>query len=171
MEIWILIPFFIVLGLGLLLTSVGLFGNIVVFGSIVGYAILTGFWSIGFKELLILGILYGTGELLEYVFTMIGVRWLGASRLAGWMAILGTIAGAMVGGAIFWVVGVVAGGFIGAILGALITELIIKGNIGLAFKAGLGAFLGKTGSIFVKLVIAVIMIMYVLRIISYRPGI
>lgn len=167
MEIWILIPFYALLLIGFFLTAVGLFGNHVIFWSIVVYSIITGFFPIGIKQLLALGILYGLGELLEYILTLMGVKWLGASRIAGWTAILGTIVGAMYGGAMFWVVGVVIGGFVGAMLGAFVTELIIKNNIGLALKAGLGAFLGKTGSIFLKLVIAVIMIVYVLKIVSF----
>lgn len=152
MEIWINIPFFSVLVLGLVITAIGLFGNIIIFGAILVYAFLTGFYPIGLKELLLIGFLYCIGEFLEYVVTLLGVKWLGASRIAGWMAILGTIIGVMAGGVI--------GGFLGAFLGALITELIVKGEILPALKAGLGAFIGKTGAIFVKLCIAIIIIIY-----------
>lgn len=160
MEVWLDIPFFGVLFLGLFLTVIGLFGNIIIFGAVLLYAFLTGFYPIGLRELLVIGLLYGTGEFLEYVFTILGVRWLGASRLAGWMAILGTIIGAMTGGMLLWGLGVVIGGFIGAFLGVLLTELIVKGEIGPAIKAGLGAFIGKTGAVFVKLCIAIIMVIY-----------
>lgn len=163
MELWITIPFFGILLLGLFITAIGLFGNVVIFGSALLYAFLTGFYPIGMRELLVIGLLYGTGELLEYVFTLLGVKWLGASRISGWMAILGTMIGAIYGGMLMWGIGVVIGGFLGAILGALITELIVKGKIGPALKAGLGAFIGKAGAVFVKLAIAIIMIIYIMR--------
>lgn len=166
MEIWILIPLYVFVAIGLFLTAAGLFGNTVVYVSILIYSILTGFTPVGWGDLLVITLLYLSGELLEYVFTLLGVKWLGASRLAGWMAILGTIIGATFGGAVFWVVGIIVGGFIGAMLGALITELLIKKNIGLGIKAGFGAFLGKAGSMFVKLIIAIIMVVYLVKVIS-----
>ena len=165
MELWFLIPLFFMLLIGVGLTAVGLFGNTVVFISIVIYALLTGFYPIGLRELVIIGLLYGLGELLEYVFTLLGVRWLGASRASGWVAILGTIIGAIIGGTVMPGIGIIIGGFLGAILGALITELIIKGKIGPALKAGFGAFLGKTGAMFVKLAIAIIIIVYTYKVI------
>lgn len=152
MELWINIPFFGILVLGLLITAIGLFGNIIIFGAVLLYAFLTGFCPIGLKELILIGLLYFIGEFLEYIVTLLGVKWLGASRAAGWMAILGTIIGVMTGGVI--------GGFAGAFLGALITEFIVKGEILPALRAGLGAFIGKTGAIFVKLCIAIIIIIY-----------
>lgn len=163
MDIWITIPFFIILLVGLILTAVGLFGNIVVFGAAILYAFLTGFHPIGIKELLIIGLLYGSGELIEYVFTLMGVKWLGASRASGWMAIVGTLIGATFGGSILWGTGIIIGGFLGAMLGALITELIIKGEIIPALRAALGAFIGKTGAMFVKLTIVIIIIIFIIR--------
>lgn len=160
MEFWINIPFFGILLLGLFITAIGLFGNIIIFGAALLYAFLTGFYPLGIRELIVIGLLYGIGEFLEYVVTLLGVKWLGASRISGWMAILGTIIGAMIGGTFLWGIGVVIGGFLGAFLGALITELIVKGEIELALKAGLGAFIGKTGAVFVKLCIAIIMVIY-----------
>lgn len=163
MEIWIAIPFFGILIIGLFLTAVGLFGNVIIFSAVLLYAFLTGFSTIGIRELVVVGLLYGIGELLEYVFTLMGVKWLGASRISGWMAVIGTMAGAMLGGSFVWGIGVVIGGFIGAFLGALITELIVRREIGPALKAGLGAFIGKTGAVIVKLSIAVIIVIYITR--------
>lgn len=163
MELWITIPFFGLLFIGLFVTAIGLFGNVIIFGAALLYAFLTGFYPLGIRELLVIGILYGVGELLEYVFTILGVKWLGASRISGWMAIIGTVIGAIYGGTLIWGIGVVVGGFLGAILGAFITELIVKGKPGLALRAGIGAFVGKVGAVFVKLVIAVIMIVYILK--------
>lgn len=163
MTLWLLIPLLVVLFAGLVLTAAGLFGNTVIFGAIVFYATITGFSTLGVKAVLIIGLLYGAGELLEYVFTLMGVQWLGASRAAGWMSILGTIVGAICGGTMMWGVGVIIGGFLGAILGALLTELILKRRLWPAVKAGLGAFMGKAGAMLVKLVIAVIIILYTVR--------
>jgi len=165
MALWLVIPLLMVLFIGLGLTAVGLFGNTIIFGAVIVYALITGFSLLGIKAVIVIGLLYGAGELLEYVFTLTGVRWLGASRAAGWMSILGTIVGAVSGGAVVWGIGVIIGGFLGAILGALLTELVLKKKVGLALKAGLGAFLGKTGAMLVKLEIAIIIILYTVKII------
>lgn len=163
MELWVTIPFLGILLIGLFITAVGLFGNVIILGAALLYAFLTGFYPLGIRELLVIGILYGIGEVLEYVFTILGVKWLGASRISGWMAIVGTVIGAIFGGILMWGIGVVIGGFLGAVLGAFITELIVKGKPGPALKAGLGAFVGKVGAVFVKLSIAIIMIIFIMR--------
>lgn len=169
MELWINIPFFGILFIGLIITAIGLFGNAVIFCATVLYAFLTGFYPIGIRELLVIGLLYGIGEFMEYILTLLGVRWLGASRISGWMAILGTIIGAIYGGSILWGIGIIIGGFLGAFLGAFITELIIKNKPGPTLKAGLGAFIGKAGAVFFKLSIAIIIVVYIMRIL-YASG-
>lgn len=168
METWINILFFIILFIGLIITAVGLFGNAIIFCAAILYALLTGFHPIGIRELILIGLLYGFGEFLEYLLTLMGVKWLGASKISGWMAIFGTIIGAMYGGTMMWGIGIIIGGFAGAFLGALITELIIKERIFPALKAGIGAFIGKTGAIFAKLTIAVIIIIYIMRCMNAR---
>lgn len=167
MEIWITLPFYLLLFIGLIITAIGLFGNAIIFVSTLVYAFLTGFYPLGIKELIIIGSLYALGELLEYVFTLLGVKWLGASRIAGWMAVLGTLFGAIYGSMLLWGIGVIIGGFLGAIIGAFLTELIIKGHFISALKAGIGAFVGKVGAIFAKLSIAIIIIIYILKVMYY----
>ncbi len=167
MDIFLVILLWIFLVCGVVLTACGLFGNTVVFSALVIYAIITGFGPLSLGELLVLGVLFAAGEFIEYLFTLLGVKWLGASKLSGWMAILGTVIGAFIGGLVLWGFGVIIGGFIGAMVGAMLTELAIKKHFVPALKAALGAFAGKVGAMFIKLAIALIMLIYVAKVIRW----
>lgn len=161
----LIITLFIILIVGLVLTLSGLFGNTVIFIAVIVYALLSGFQTISLINLVIIGGLYLLGELLEYLFTLIGVRRLGASKAASWMALLGAFLGAFWGGTLFLGFGIIIGGFIGAVTAAIITELVIKNDLGLALRAGWGALIGKVSAMVVKAVIAVIIIVYVAQLV------
>ncbi len=71
------------------------FGTLIILIGSALYALLTGFSIINLKVLLILFTLYLCGEVLEYVFIIIGAKKLGASNpaVAAASSVLGKIGG------------------------------------------------------------------------------
>lgn len=132
------------------------FGTLIILIGSILYALLTGFSIISLKTLVILLTLYLCGEVLEYVFVIIGSKKLGASNAAVFGAIIGGILGAILGVGFFGV-GLILGTFLGIFLGAFIVELIVHKDLIRSLKAGTGGILGRIGSIVVKVMIAIIM--------------
>lgn len=132
------------------------FGTLIILIGSVFYALLTGFSIISLKVVLILLTLYLCGEVLEYVFIIIGAKKLGASNPAVVGAIIGGIIGALLGAGFFGI-GVILGTFLGIFLGAFLVELIIQKDLIKSLKAGAGGILGRIGSIVAKVVTAIIM--------------
>jgi len=132
------------------------FGTLIIFIGSILYSLITGFSVISPKALLILLVLYLLGEVLEYVFIIIGAKKFGASNIAVAGAIIGGIAGAVIGSG-FLGIGLVFGTFLGIFLGAFIVEFIIQKDLVRSLKAGTGSILGRFGSIFAKVIIAIVM--------------
>ena len=145
---------FAVIGFGAIFFTT--FGTmIILIGSII-FAVMTDFSVLGLKPLLILLSLYLFGEVLEYIFIILGAKKLGASNPAVLGALIGGIAGATIG-TMFFGVGIVLGTFLGIFLGAFLVELIIHKDLVKSLKAGTGGIFGRIGSILAKVVIAIIM--------------
>lgn len=132
------------------------FGTFIIFTGTVLYAFLTGFSILGAKTLLVLLTLYLSGEVLEYVFIIIGAKKFGASNAAVLGAIIGGILGGVLGAAFFGI-GLILGTFLGIFLGAFLVELVIQKDVVKSLKAGAGGVLGRVGSIVAKVIIAIIM--------------
>ena len=132
------------------------FGTLIILIGSILYALLTGFSIISMKALLIILTLYLCGEVLEYLFVILGAKKLGASTTAVVGAIIGGIIGAILGVA-FLGVGIILGTFLGIFLGAFLVELIIHKDLVKSLKAGAGGVLGRVGSIVAKVIIAIIM--------------
>ena len=142
------------------------FGTLIILLGSFFYAGLTNFAILDIKILIILLTLYLCGEVLEYVFIIIGSKKFGASNAAVVGAIIGAIIGAAAGTAIFGI-GLLLGTFLGIFLGAFLVELIIQKDLVKSLKAGLGGVLGRVGSIVAKVIIAMIMFSVIIfRIIS-----
>lgn len=143
------------------------FGTFIILIGSVLYSVLTQFSILTIKTLAILLTLYLCGEVLEYVFIIIGAKKFGASNAAVVGAIIGGIFGAIAGAAFFGI-GLIAGTFLGIFLGAFLVELLIQKDLVKSLKAGTGGILGRFGSILVKVVIAVVMFyIMVSRIVAY----
>ncbi|NQU95083.1 MAG: DUF456 domain-containing protein [Candidatus Omnitrophica bacterium] len=132
------------------------FGTLIILIGSIFYALLTGFTIISMKALLVILTLYLCGEVLEYLFVILGAKKLGASNTAVVGAIIGGIAGAILGVAFFGV-GIILGTFLGIFLGAFLVELVIHKDLVKSLKAGAGGVLGRVGSIVAKVIIAIIM--------------
>ncbi len=118
-------------------------GNWITVGLTLIYGLLEGFNVVTWWILAIGVFCASLGELLEFIGSYMGARSIGASRLAGVLAIVGCIVGAVVGASFGWGVGAIPGTILGAFLGALAGELIREKKVGRAIGAGLGAALGR----------------------------
>ena len=132
------------------------FGTLLIFIGIFLYALLTKFSALSVRTLVVIFIIYLIGELLEYVFVILGVKKFGASNRAIVGALLGGMLGAVLGTAFFGV-GIIVGTFAGIFLGAFFVELFSKKDMVRSIKAGTGGVVGRIGSIAAKLVIAAVM--------------
>jgi uncharacterized protein YqgC (DUF456 family) len=87
--------------------------------------------------------------LLDYLVPIWGTKKLGGSKTGMWGATIGLIIGIF----FFPPFGLIIGPFVGAVVG----ELIAGKNTNVAFRSGLGSFLGFVAGTMMKLVISLIM--------------
>lgn len=142
---------------GLLLIPLGMPGNFVILAGALVYNLLEWSMAVG---LVVLGVLLGLavlGEVLEYVLGMKLAENRGTSRPAVWGAVAGGIVGALVGVPVP-VIGSVIGLFVGVCAGALLVELVRGKDLAAAFSSALGAFYGRLGAIFAKMLLGALMI-------------
>ncbi len=132
------------------------FGTLIIFIGAILYALMTGLSILGIEALIILLILYLCGEVIEYLFVIVGAKKFGASNAATAGAVIGGIVGA-IAGAGFLGVGLILGTFLGIFLGAFIVELLLHRDLVRSLKAGTGGVIGRVGSIVFKVFIAVAM--------------
>lgn len=133
------------------------FGTFIIFIGSLLYAILTDFSIISIKTIVLLFVLYLCGEVLEYIFIIIGGKKFGASNTAIIGAIFGGVIGAIAGMG-FLGIGVLLGTFLGIFLGAFLVEFFIQKDLVKSLKAGAGGVIGRIGSIVTKVIIAIIML-------------
>lgn len=127
--------------IAILLVAIGLIGAVVpalpgaalVFAGLVLAAWAEGFERVGWSTVALLGALTVLVYLVDFLAGIYGVSRVGASRRAVYGAALGAVIGIF-----FGLPGLVLGPFLGAVAG----ELTVRRNLGVAGRAGLGAWLG-----------------------------
>jgi uncharacterized protein YqgC (DUF456 family) len=92
-----------------------------------------GFARIGWITLSVLGLLTLATFAVEFAASALGAKRAGASKLAIWGAIIGTLAGVF-----FGIPGIVLGPFIGAVAG----EVLVHGRLKQAGRVGIATWLG-----------------------------
>ncbi len=143
--------FFLVMALSLMIVVVGLPGTWIILAEALVYALITGFdKGIGWLDLIILLVLAGAGELLEFILTARGAQKYGASNRVTIGAILGGIVGALLVNAVFPVIGALIGAFMGVYLGAFLMTYIFEKDVEKARRISMGAFKGRLGSVMAK---------------------
>ena len=148
----------LVLFLGIFLTVFGLPGTVLILLDVVGYAFLTGFTQVGFKVILILLVMTIVAELLDLGLGMAGAVRVGSSRAGMWAALIGSFAGAVILTPFFLGLGVLMGIFLGGGMAVSITEIIQRRKLKPAFRAGIGAMLGRMTGIAVKGILSMAMV-------------
>jgi len=156
MELLGTIIFITFLSAGFVSLGFSLPGTLIILIEAFIYGLLTNFSGITIKTLVLLVILYLTGEMLEYILVIVGARKFGASRKAAGGAILGGILGAILG-MFSGGIGIVPGTFLGIFLGTFLIEMITGKDLSQSFKAGIGSLFGRISATVVKVIIALIM--------------
>lgn len=146
---------------GLVIIPLGAPGTWIIFVVAVIYDVIPGLTDISLTIIILLGGIALLGEALEYYIGARSAKQAGASKAGVAGAIIGGIIGAVVGVPVF-LLGSLLGLLIGAFLGAFIVEIFVKGNIGKAFKAGIGAFKGRVGAILIKELLGIVMVVIIL---------
>jgi uncharacterized protein YqgC (DUF456 family) len=108
-------------------------GAPLVFAGLVVAAWAEDFQYVGVWTLVIIAALMGLTYVVDAIASALGVKRVGASRLAMWGAVLGTVVGVF-----FGLTGILLGPFVGAVAG----ELYARRDIKQAGKAGVAAWIG-----------------------------
>jgi len=95
------------------------------------------------QELVIGGLLVIIVQILDYLTPLLGTKWSGGSKWGNWGCMIGTVAGIF----LFPPWGILLGPFVGALIG----EILSGRDLAVAFKAGLGAFVGFLVSVVLKI--------------------
>jgi uncharacterized protein len=157
-EIAGLTVFMLVLFLGIFFTVFGLPGTVLILLDAVGYALLTGFSQIGFKVILVLLLMTIVAELFDLGLGMTGAVRFGSSRAGMWAALIGSFAGMAILTPFFLGLGVLLGIFLGGGAAVFMTEMIQRRKLKPAFRASIGAMLGRMTGIAVKGVMSIVMV-------------
>ncbi len=148
---------------GIVLNLVGLFGNWVILAALVALWACTGLVHFGALALIALAGLAVLGEVLEMLASSYGASKFGGGKGAMAAALVGCIAGAIVGTPWFPIVGTLIGACLGAFAGAAGYEVLItQKDARTAAWTGLGAALGKIGGLLAKFAMGVIMLVVAL---------
>ncbi len=142
--LWTLAVVLIIAGIAGLMLPV-LPGAPVLFAGLLLAAWIENFAYVGFKTLIVLGVMAVLSYLIDFVAGVFGAKRFGASPRALWGAALGALAGIF-----FGLPGVLLGPFVGAAIG----ELTMLRTFTQAGRAGLGATLGLMLGVAAKLALA-----------------
>lgn len=130
-------------------------------GPTLGFVAILGFKLIfpdslfSWNAVFLCALIAAAAQVLDFAFSWIGAKKMGASWRGALGAVLGAIVGIFIPPPIVWI-------FIAPFFGAVLFELLGGANLKLATKAGLGAFLGAIGASIFKFlsVVAMALIFY-----------
>lgn len=161
MSAWEVV-FIIILAFSLIANFLSIPGNFIVVINALWYGLVTGFEKYSFTFLFTLVVIALAVEFCEFVLLSIGARRYGASRWGVVGGIVGGIVGSISGAFVTPILGAILGGFLGVMLGTLIVEMIFKKrNLRETSRAILGVLIGKVGSLTVKAIGTVTMVVLV----------
>jgi uncharacterized protein YqgC (DUF456 family) len=144
--------FFLALLCGILLDLVGLFGNWIILGAIGILWAATGFVHFGLWSLAGMVALAALGEALEFALAGYGAKRFGGSKGSIWAALIGCLAGSVLGTPFMPVIGTLLGACVGSFAAAALYEYLNQDRqLHAALWTGMGAALGKIGGLFAKL--------------------
>jgi uncharacterized protein YqgC (DUF456 family) len=145
--------------LGCLLTVFQLPGTWLILGAALIYAWHFEWGTITWVPLVVMALLATAAEIAEALSAMSGARKAGASRPAGWGALLGGFGGMIVFAPLIPlpIIGSVLGGLLGCFVGAFVVERHIHGDSNHGARVGFGAVVGRLYGLVLKVASAVIM--------------
>ena len=152
--------------LGFALVLFGLPGTYVIVIGALLYNLIAWSVEISWGTTAVLLVLALIGELFDVIASGIAVKKYGSSFTGMIGAVIGGIVGSIVGVPIP-VIGSVIGLFLGGFIGAFVFELIRYRNMKKAWNAGVGSFVGRITSIFIKIVLALIMVLIIMAAVWY----
>jgi uncharacterized protein YqgC (DUF456 family) len=133
-------------------------GSILIWLGIFVWASANGFKTIGWPTLVLLGIMVVITWSSDLLLTTAISRRAGASK----KAVLGAIAGGILGGlfltGVFPVAGTILGGIAGAVIGIVLVETLVRHHLGRAIKSAGGYILGYLASAALQLTLCLLMI-------------
>lgn len=150
--------FWSALALSIIIIPFGLPGTFVIVGTVFLYGLITSFAVIKGSFVIVLLIIAGLGELIEFFFGAASAKKFGGSKYSMWGAIIGSFIGAIWGSGVAPIVGTLIGAFLGAFLGAAGAEFLVAKNLSKAIHVGVGAFLGTLGGKITKIIIGISMV-------------
>ena len=128
-------------------------GALIIFLGALLHKILTPEW-LSWTTVALLGVLVLVERLLDFLGTMVGAKWLGATRWGIFGAVVGGIVGIFFG---------LPGLILGPVFGALVGEIIFaRRSLRLSAKAGFGAAVGFGLSTVARVALALLMILIVI---------
>jgi uncharacterized protein YqgC (DUF456 family) len=147
-ALWILAIALMLAGVaGLILPALP--GVPLMFAGMVVAAAIDDFQRIGWITLTVLGVLTLIAVAVDFLASVWGVKYAGASRRAVWGALAGTVVGIF-----FGLPGLIFGPFVGALIG----ELTVHGRLHQAGRAGLATWAGLIFGTLAKVAIAFAML-------------
>jgi uncharacterized protein YqgC (DUF456 family) len=155
---WVIIAILLLVSLiGVILTAVRLPGTwlILVAAGIYGWS--TDWQRITITLLLVLAGAAVVGEIIEFLASMVTVRRAGASRQAGWGALLGGFAGMFILTVPVPIIGTIIGAILGCFIGALIGETMAQRKLSESTRVGYLSAVGFVLGMAAKLAIALVM--------------
>lgn len=156
-TLWLTILLILCLLLGIILTCLNLPGNLLIFLTVLAYGFYENFNNITYELLLILLLLWLTGELAEFLTGAWAIKKVHASKNTFKAAIVGAVIGSMLGTAIIPILGSMLGAIAGAFVASYLAEyqetLDFKKSKQVAFRAAKGQLIGTV----LKIIIAFIM--------------
>ncbi len=147
-ALWSLAIALIIAGLaGIVLPAIP--GVPLMFAGMIVAAAIDDFQRIGWLTLTVLGVLTLLAVAVDFLASVFGVKYAGASKRAIWGSLIG-----MVVGLFFGLAGIIFGPFVGALVG----ELSVHGRMEQAGRAGLATWLGLIFGTLAKIAIAFAML-------------
>lgn len=148
---------------GLAIIPLGLPGIWLIFGNAVVYSVITDYQR-GRSDLRVLFVvlfLAVLAEIMEYGVSVIGARKLDVSRNTIIASLIGGLVGALIGFPII-IVGSLIGLFLGVFLGAFGYAFYVERDWRKAFNQALAAFFSRVAAMFLKTIIGLAMVLFLL---------
>ncbi|MFC1890499.1 DUF456 domain-containing protein [Thermodesulfobacteriota bacterium] len=153
--------FVLVLLVGLISIVFGLPGTLIILGTTVLYAWITGFAEIGWWVILGMAGIAIVAEGTEFLVGYFGAKKFGTSRKGALFSILGGFVGAVLMAPLFFGVGAIFGALLGTFIGAFVGERREGRGLEGASRGGFGATFARLLGMATKVSLAIVMIIIV----------